>query len=190
MLRALPHDHRAKLLALLRAMVSSTAAAAVAVAILIWTPEAEAQDLSGRATVVDGDTLIVEGVKPRIRLYGIDTPEKKQTCEDEDGRRYLCGGRAAEALAEILGRNGRVRCTEEDRDRYGRIVAECRTRDGTVINEELVRRGWALEYDAYSDGRYGAAQASARRAKRGLWAGRFEAPWDWRRAQRKKTAGG
>ncbi len=158
--------------------------ALVVVALMLPIGTASAGTISGRATVVDGDTLIVEGVKPRIRLYGIDTPEKKQTCEDEDGRRYLCGGRAADALAEILGRNGRVSCSEEDRDRYGRIVAECRTHEGTVINEEMVRRGWALEYDAYSDGRYSAAQTAARRAKVGLWAGRFTPPWEWRREQR------
>lgn len=135
--------------------------------------------IEGRAQVIDGDTIAVEGTAPRIRLAYIDAPESTQPCYDAGNKRYLCGSRAAEALAEIIGRNGRVSCTEKDRDRYSRIVAACFV--GTVdINREMVRRGWAVEYKKYSDGRYAHDEAEATAAKRGLWAGRFDEPATWR----------
>jgi endonuclease YncB( thermonuclease family) len=144
---------------------------------------AVAQSLSGQADVVDGDTLAIRGENTRIRLYGVDAPEGKQTCNDAQGQRYLCGARAADALAELIGRNGRVTCREEDRDRYGRAVAVCHA-NGRDINGELVRQGWAVEYGQYSDGRYSEEETEARQAKRGLWVGSFVKPWDWRRGER------
>ena len=142
-----------------------------------------AAPISGQADVVDGDTLSIRGQSARIRLYGVDTPEGQQTCEDAAGKRYLCGSRAADALSALIGRNGRVSCQEEDRDRYGRIVAVCQA-NGRDINAELIRQGWALEYKQYSDGRYSGDEDEAREAKRGLWAGKFVEPWDWRRGER------
>jgi endonuclease YncB( thermonuclease family) len=140
-------------------------------------------DLSGLADVVDGDTIAIRGSRTRIRLWGIDTPEGKQTCLDRAGLRYLCGARAADALADLIGRNGRVTCTPKDRDRYGRIVAICRVQDRD-LNAEMVRQGWAVEYAQYSYGRYSALEAGARRNRLGLWSGTFVKPWDWRRGER------
>jgi endonuclease YncB( thermonuclease family) len=153
------------------------------VAICLFIAPAVAQGLSGRADVIDGDTLAIRGEPARIRLYGIDAPEGKQTCSDAKGRPYLCGSRSADALATIIGRNGRVTCREEDRDRYGRIVATCEA-DEREINAEMVRQGWAVEYEQYSDGRYSDEEEEAQSAKRGLWAGTFVKPWEWRRGQR------
>lgn len=139
--------------------------------------------IDGRATVIDGDTIAVEGTAPRIRLDAIDAPESAQPCVDSTGARYLCGTRAAESLADIIGRNGRVTCTEKEKDRYGRIVAVCIV-GATDINREMVRRGWAIEYKQYSDGRYSAAEAEAKSAKAGLWAGAFDEPAEWRKSKR------
>jgi endonuclease YncB( thermonuclease family) len=150
---------------------------------LVVSAATAAPTIAGQADVVDGDTLAIRGQSARIRLYGVDTPEGQQTCEDAAGKRYLCGSRAAEALSALIGRNGRVTCQEEDRDRYGRIVAVCQA-NGREINAELIRQGWALEYKQYSDGRYTNEEAEARKAKRGLWAGKFVEPWDWRRGER------
>jgi endonuclease YncB( thermonuclease family) len=150
---------------------------------LILPTTAAAQTITGQADVVDGDTLSIRGEKARIRLYGVDTPEGQQTCEDAGGKRYLCGSRAAEALSSLIGRSGRVTCQEEDRDRYGRIVAVCQA-NGREINAELIRQGWAIEYKEYSDGRYADEETEARKAQRGLWAGKFVEPWDWRRGER------
>lgn len=153
----------------------------VALLCLATTP-AISSDFAGRATVVDGDTIIVEGLEQRVRLFGIDAPEGKQPCINEAGKRFLCGSKASETLYEIIGRNGRVNCDQLDTDRYGRAVAVCYL-DGKDINREMVRQGWAVEYTAYSDGRYTDAEQEARSAKRGLWRGEFQMPWDWRKQQ-------
>jgi endonuclease YncB( thermonuclease family) len=149
----------------------------------LMTLPAIAQSLSGQADVVDGDTLAIRGEQTRIRLYGVDAPEGKQTCNDAEGKRYLCGSRAADVLSALIGRNGRVSCQEEDWDRYGRVVA-VRHVNGRDINGELIRQGWAVEYGQYSDGRYSNEETEARQAKRGLWAGTFVMPWDWRQGER------
>ena len=97
--------------------------------------------VSGRARVVDGDTLDVGAV--RVRLHGVDAPESRQSCV-AGGRRWACGERATRALAGRIG--GRtVACEERDRDRYGRIVAVCRNARQDV-NAWMVSQGWALAY--------------------------------------------
>ncbi|KHJ55116.1 nuclease [Aureimonas altamirensis] len=152
--------------------------------IAAFTIGASAADISGRVTVIDGDTIAVEGTTERIRLYGIDAPEGQQTCETAAGERYLCGSNSAQFLADLIGRNGRVTCVEDTRDRYGRIVAECSKPDGTVINEAMVRGGWAVHSTRYSNGRYKAAEDHARSNRLGVWAGTFVTPERWRRGHR------
>lgn len=140
---------------------------------------AAAQTLSGSARIVDGDTLEVAG--QRIRLWGIDAPERGQTCGGRDGRIYECGRDAAAVLAELA--RGRVVCEPRERDRYGRIVAVCRT-DAGDLGAAMVRRGWAVDYTRYSRGAYRAEEAAARAERLGIWAGRFDMPETWRRKQR------
>ncbi len=140
--------------------------------------------VSGRASVVDGDTLALEGVAQRVRLHGIDAPEGKQSCTNAAGQTYLCGAKAAQALAGLIGRNGRVVCRQEDMDRYGRIVARCSTRDRVEVNAAMVRSGWAVDYRRYSRGAYARQEQAARRDKAGLWEGRFVTPEEWRRGKR------
>jgi endonuclease YncB( thermonuclease family) len=165
----------------------SLRSAVVVFAFIVLTSPVMAQSLSGQADVIDVDTIAIRGEKARIRLYGVDGPESQQTCNDGSGARYLCGSKAADALASIIGRNGRVACKEQDRDRYGRIVATCEA-NGRDIAGELIRQGWAVEYTQYSDGRYSDEENEAQRAKRGLWAGTFVKPWDWRRGERPSRA--
>ena len=60
-------------------------------------------DLTGQASVIDGDTLEIHGT--RIRLWGIDAPESSQLCRGEDSLQYRCGAQAANDLdAYIAGR--------------------------------------------------------------------------------------
>lgn len=150
----------------------------------VLSTTAAAADITGRVTIIDGDTIAVEGTTERIRLYGIDAPEGQQTCETVTGTRYLCGSNSAQFLTDLIGRNGRVTCVEDTRDRYGRIVAECTMPDGTVINEAMARGGWAVHYTRFSDGRYQAAEDHARSKKLGMWAGEFITPERWRRGDR------
>ncbi|GIW31391.1 MAG: hypothetical protein KatS3mg071_1565 [Meiothermus sp.] len=131
----------------------------------------------GRGSVVDGDTLEIQG--QRIRLWGVDAPEGSQTCLDAQGQRYPCGRRAAFALADFLNQRT-VACQARDTDRYGRMVAVCSV-GGVEINRWLVEQGWALDFSRYSGGHYQAAQEAARQERRGIWQGRFEPPWEYRR---------
>ena len=134
--------------------------------------------LSGRARVIDGDTIEIGAV--RVRLYGVDAPESAQSCL-AGGERWSCGQRATRALAGQIG--GRtVACSERDRDRYGRTVAVCR-QGGRDVNAWLIGQGWALAYRRYSLA-YVNEESSARAARRGIWRGEFVAPWDWRRGER------
>jgi len=152
----------------------------VIMAALLCAGPALAAPLYGPARVIDGDTLAIAG--KRVRLWGIDAPERNQSCADAAGAVYACGYRAAEALfALTYGR--RVRCAPRDTDRYGRTVAVCWA-GIAELNRAMVRGGFAVDYREYSKGAYDADEAAARAAKRGIWDGTFTAPAQWRRENR------
>jgi Micrococcal nuclease (thermonuclease) homologs len=140
---------------------------------------ADVSDLSGVASVIDGDTLEIRGV--RVRLHGIDAPESGQTCKDGSGRIYRCGQQAALNLADFIGRRP-VSCSGRDSDRYRRTIAVCKV-GATDINEWLVREGWAIAYRQFSLD-YVAAEQEAKMHKRGIWTGYFEAPSEFRKRNR------
>jgi endonuclease YncB( thermonuclease family) len=129
----------------------------------------------GNAKVIDGDSLRINGQD--IRLHGIDAPEYRQLCRDSQDQDYPCGKRAAEALRKLV-RGGEVTCLAIDTDRYGRTVSDCRI-GARNINAAMVRDGWAIAYRQHSLA-YTAPEREARQAKRGLWAGSFENPSDYR----------
>ncbi len=135
-------------------------------------------DVTGIASVIDGDTIEVHD--QRIRLHGIDAPESRQLCR-KDGERWRCGKDASSALKAFLGSRP-VSCEELDRDRYRRIVAKCAV-DGVDIGDWMVSQGWAVAYYQYSY-EYSRAEQRAKSARRGIWAGEFEKPWEWRKQQR------
>jgi endonuclease YncB( thermonuclease family) len=136
-----------------------------------------AAEITGPARVIDGDTLDMSGT--RIRLWGIDAPETRQMCDGQDGQTYECG-RDSRAVMIELTRDRVVTCDPRDRDRYGRVVAVCRTEAGD-INAAIVRRGWAVDWPRYSQGAYSREQEAARQEGLGIWSGRFQMPWEWRR---------
>lgn len=128
-------------------------------------------DIQGRPAIVDGDTLRFSG--ERVRLLGIDAPERDQTCE-RDGRAYTCGQEARTALARIAG-SAPVHCSGWERDRYRRLLATCRA-GGQDLSRAMVAAGWAVAY-----GDYRREEAAARAARQGLWTGTFTRPQEWRR---------
>lgn len=151
-------------------------AAAAMIAIALAPGAAGAQDLAGQASVIDGDTLDIHGT--RIRLWGIDAPEHDQLCRGDDSLPYRCGAVAANKLDAFIAHRP-VSCAPKDIDRYGRTVASCRA-DVTDLGEWLVGEGLALEWPRYSKGRYRAAQREAESAGRGMWAGSYVEPWQYR----------
>ena len=131
----------------------------------------------GITSVIDGDTIDIHG--QRFRLFGIDAPESKQLCNDATGQAYRCGQVAANALYKLIGRKT-VSCVKKDMDRYKRIVAQCFLQSQD-LGAYLVGKGLAVAYVHYSQD-YVAAERTAQSKNMGLWAGEFQMPWDWRKA--------
>ena len=144
--------------------------------LLLLSGGALADDFVGQASVVDGDTLEIHGI--RIRLWGIDAPESSQLCRGEDSLQYRCGAQAANDLDAFIARRP-VNCSPRSLDPYGRTVATCSV-GGTDLGEWLVRGGLALDWPQFSKGRYDAAQRSAEHAGRGIWKGSYVEPWLYR----------
>ncbi len=143
-------------------------------------------EVAGPPRVIDGDTLAVQGTV--IRLYGIDAPELGQSCRIGE-RAYDCGQIARTALLDLTA-GASVRCklgpaspqdSPEDSGADGRI-GRC-SADGYDLSEGMAYTGWALALRPVSK-RYVVFEDRARAARRGLWKGRFVAPWDWRAGAR------
>jgi endonuclease YncB( thermonuclease family) len=127
-------------------------------------------------SVTDGDTIKVlqDGKEVKVRLYGVDTPEKKQDF----------GQVAQDYTAKLIaGKNVEVEAVDEDR--YGRTVGIVKE-GGQCINEELVRAGYAWVYPQYCKrvecGKWKGLEEQAREKRLGLWKDKNPmAPWEWRK---------
>src|SRR5438105_7398904 len=144
--------------------------------LLLLSGDARADDIAGQASVIDGDTLEIHGI--RIRLWGVDAPESSQLCRGEDSSQYRCGAQAANELDTFIARRP-VNCLPLSLDPYGRTVATYSV-GGTDLGEWLVRNGLALDWPQYSKGRYGGVQRDAERAGRGIWKGSYVEQWLYR----------
>jgi endonuclease YncB( thermonuclease family) len=152
--------------------------------IIFFNSLALGETISGKAFVVDGDTIKINSKK--IRLFGIDAPEKKQKCKKiflsisffSLNKSYNCGILSTEKLKKKI-KDNIITCKIKGKDRYKRIIAEC-FKDKTNLNSWLVRNGYAVAYIKYSK-KYLAAQNLAEKENRGIWQGIFEMPWDWRK---------
>ena len=121
-------------------------------------------DLIGRVVkVADGDTITIldsSKTQHKIRLQGIDAPEKNQAYGDAAGR-YLSGLVAGQE----------VRVAWSKRDKYNRILGTVYA-NGEEVNLAMLRAGFAWHYKKFdSTPAYAQAESAARAAKRGLWAG-------------------
>lgn len=153
--------------------------------VALLTLPGHAELFKGRVVhIADGDTITVldaDKVQHKIRLAGIDAPERSQAF----------GRRSRESLADLAA-NRVVIVETTKRDRYGRWVGKVLA-DGRDINVEQIRRGLAWFYRHYeseltdSDQQiYDRAETDAKSSRRGLWADSSPvAPWDFRRGQRR-----
>jgi endonuclease YncB( thermonuclease family) len=137
-------------------------------------------DLFGHARVVDGDTLLIDGVE--ADLWTIDAPELAKTCVGEDGRPWTCG-EASRAHLEQLIKGRQVACRPEGPPpRDGRWLGLCFVADRPCqgatgacesdlrsLNLAQVTDGWAADFE----GQYADSEDHARDRKIGLWAGRY-----------------
>jgi endonuclease YncB( thermonuclease family) len=135
--------------------------------------------IKDQVQAIDGDTL--KSANAEVRLYGIDAPELYQICTDADGKTWDCG-RVAQAKLKALVARRAVDCQPKSRDKFDRVVGICWTSATPDLAEALVREGLAVNYGGNTQGPYAAAEADAQAAKRGLWRGTFEKPYDWRQA--------
>jgi endonuclease YncB( thermonuclease family) len=138
---------------------------------------------SENVRVIDGDTIQLDETK--IRLLGIDAPEKKQHCVttvDNGLPKQICAGDLAKRkLEELIGKH-RVDCTDGGRDLYKRQLSYCDA-DGIHLNQEMVKQGYAYSYLSLV---FAGDEADAKLHKRGLWKNeRFDPPWEWRKSSKK-----
>src|SRR5215475_3613720 len=140
---------------------------------------ASAADFTGQVVgVLDGDTIEVLHKKhpERIRLNGIDCPEK--------GQAY--GKKAKQAASELVF-GKQVTLQTHGLDKYGRTIADVLLPNGTNVNHQLVKDGWCWWYRKYAPGDtiLEGLEKDAREAKKGLWADPAPIPpWVYRKARR------
>ena len=140
--------------------------------------------ISGFAKIVDGDTIKINSKK--IRLYGIDAPEKKQKCKKtyltisfmSFTKDYMCGEVSTQKLIKKINKQ-KLNCNILDVDRYKRLIGECFKRN-INLNSWMVSNGYAVAYRKYSK-KYVSDEINAKNNKLGIWQGKFEMPWDYRR---------
>lgn len=131
--------------------------------------------------IADGDTVTVlrDGQKVKVRLYGVDCPEKRQAY----------GTKAKRFTSDLAGMQ-RVEVVPVTVDRYSRTIADVYIEgDGENLSEELVRNGYAWVYRKYCNKRICSfwlkLEAKARVNGIGLWSDSEPIPpWQWRRGKR------
>lgn len=140
-------------------------------------------DLFGRAQVIDGDTLKINGVE--ADLWTIEAPELAQTCEDKNGKAWACGEASRAHLEKLIG-GRQVACRPEGPPpTNGRWLGVCYMSDTPCqgdtghcesdlgsLNLAQVTNGWAADFE----GQYADNENDAQEARLGVWAGHFETP--------------
>lgn len=138
--------------------------------------------------VIDGDTIVFNG--EHVRLYGIDAPEKNQTCgtrstrgepgEGEQAKQeWQAGLHAKWALQDLIRSAGTIHIERHGIDRYKRTLAVVTNEQAGDINGAMVLQGMAWAYTQYS-WRYGVQQAMAKGQHVGIWAHDCVPAWEWR----------
>jgi endonuclease YncB( thermonuclease family) len=149
----------------------------LALVLTMYVSRATAAEIAGPAKAVDSTVIEING--HRIMLFGIDSVIRKQTCTI-DGKVWQCWPAAVRDLQTLVDQGPAVCVTIGEPDVYGRILARC-TINGQSLNEQLVRRGYAVARPSETRD-YVAAEAAAKERKLGLWQGQFLEPSQFRKA--------
>ena len=134
------------------------------------------QQIVGKAEVLGPDMIGVD--QTLVFLFGVDAPEERQPCADENGKTWNCAVSAGKTLLDLVG-DFDVTCVRMAPDWRRHMYGVC-TANNKVINEEMIRSGMAMMIREETLD-YEAAENEARNAPRGLWRGLFEEPWRYRR---------
>lgn len=141
----------------------------------LFVGPATAENLTGLPRIIDGDTLELQGTI--IRLRGVDAPETGQRCRGRNGKTLRPGDDSVSFLQTIAAHG--LTCSGTDLDDYGRLIARCRTADGTDIGQRMVAEGLAWAFIKFS-AEYSREEADARAARRGVWGMDCQPPWAFR----------
>ncbi len=136
--------------------------------------------LAATATVKDGNTIQLGTIT--YRLEGTDAPELDQTCIDENADPWTCGIDARAQLSKLIA-GRQVRCDDHglDKTAKNRHLGVCTAEGETAnLNVQLIRQGFALDFEPAAKGRFLQDEALAREGRLGLWKGCFVAPADFR----------
>ena len=146
-----------------------TATIAIAALLITVTGAHGGEKVSGPATVISGDVLVVQGNK--YKLFGIRAPDLAQTCE-WPAKTIPCGDISRTALMDLVVAS-QVDCVPLD-NTVSPMLARCYV-DGFDVGRNMIHTGWAVAApDGSAD--YRAIEDTAKIAKRGLWKGNFERP--------------
>lgn len=135
---------------------------------------------SGKAFIIDGDTLKINDTK--IRLVGVDAPEISQKCKAH-GHIENCGEIVKLRLVQATS-NEITTCYSHGKDYFGRVLGECYVED-ININKWLLREGLAVYYYNKDFKSYKILETLAKQDKVGLWDSEFQNPKDYRKQQKK-----
>jgi len=142
---------------------------------LLFNNILNAKTIIGVPQIIDGDTIKINSNK--IRLHGIDAPEIKQNCIFQK-KEWPCGMQSTIELKKLIN-NQIIKCIINDTDIYNRYVAVCYLNE-LHINQVIVKNGWAVAYRYYSTD-YIIQERYARENKLGIWKGKFENPYIFRK---------
>ena len=143
--------------------------------LILCLHQAYGKTIYGKPKIIDGDTIHIG--ESKIRLHAIDAPEKKQKCI-KNKIEWNCGLESTKFLKNLISDHN-IYCISDNKDRYNRYIGICYKND-IDLNAQMVINGWAIAYRYYSLD-YVKEEEEAKLNKVGIWSGKFEEPYLFRK---------